>query len=72
MISYQDYATAHRKQQLEIWALIESGELQKAVDVFAAGIQYGESKPETCSTKRKRKKRGIFYKFMKWIFTRLK
>lgn len=41
-MNYADYAAAHRKQQLAIWSAIESGDLQRGVDIFAAGIQYGE------------------------------
>lgn len=72
MMNYSDYAAAHRRQQLQIWALIESGEMQKAVDIFAAGIQYGDKKPETVSPKRKRKKRRLIHKILKRLFTRLK
>lgn len=71
MISYQDYAAAHRKQQLDIWSAIECGEMQKAVDIFAAGIQYGDKKPETVSPKRKRKKRRLIHKILKILFTRV-
>ena len=69
-MTYQDYAAAHRKQQIDIWRAIESGEMQKAVDIFAAGIQYG-SNPETVSTKRKRKKRRLIHKILKRLFTRV-
>ena len=69
-MTYQDYAAAHRKQQIDIWRAIESGEMQKAVDIFAAGIQYG-SKPESVSTKRKRKKRRLIHKILKRLFTRV-
>lgn len=57
MITYQDYAAAHRRQQLQIWALIESGEMQKAVDIFAAGIQYGENVQENGDKKTLTKRR---------------
>lgn len=71
MINYSDYAAAHRRQQLAIWSAIESGDLQRGVDIFAAGIQYGENKPETVSPKRKRKKRRLIHKILKILFTRV-
>ena len=62
MITMQDYCAAHRKQQLDIWSAIESGEMQKAVDIFAAGIQYGTKPAATTGHNRTltgRRKSGI-------------
>lgn len=62
-MTYQDYAAAHRKQQIDIWSAIESGELQKAVNIFAAGIQYQPHNPDRKTgdkmTLTKRRKSGI-------------